>query len=116
MRKLVLAFIVSAIAGPAWAHAFLDHSSPAVGATVAAPKEISIWFTEEVEPAFSRIEVTDAAGKRVDEGGTHVDAANAELLHVAVTKLPPGTYKVTWHVVSVDTHHTQGDFTFTVAP
>jgi copper resistance protein C len=116
MRKLIFALIVSAIASPAWAHAFLDHSSPAVGATVAAPKQISIWFTEEVEPAFSRIEVTDSAGNRVDQGGTRIDASNHELLHVAVKPLPAGTYKVTWHVVSVDTHHTQGDFTFTVAP
>jgi copper resistance protein C len=116
MRKLILACAALAIAGPAWAHAFLDHSSPAVGATVPAPKQVSIWFTEQVEPAFSRIEVTDSAGNRVDDGGTHIDAANRELLHVAVKKLPPGTYKVTWHVVSVDTHHTQGDFTFTVAP
>jgi copper resistance protein C len=116
MRKLVLACAVLAIASPAWAHAFLDHSSPAVGATVAPPKQVSIWFTEEVEPAFSRIEVTDGNGNRVDEGSTTIDAANPELLNVAVKPLPPGTYKVTWHVVSVDTHHTKGDFTFTVAP
>lgn len=116
MRKLLLACVVLAIAGPAWAHAFLDRSSPAVGATGPAPKEVSIWFTEEVEPAFSRIEVTDGTGTRVDEGGTHIDAGNRKLLHVGVKPLPPSTYKVTWHVVSVDTHHTQGDFTFTVAP
>lgn len=116
MWKLFFACGMCAIASTAWAHAFLDHASPAVGATVSAPKEVSIWFTEQVEPAFSRIEVTDGAGNRVDEGGTHIDAANHELLHVAVRPLPPGTYKVTWHVVSVDTHHTQGDFTFTVAP
>ncbi len=116
MLKLVLACAVLAIASPAWAHAFLDHSSPAVGATVAAPKEISIWFTEEIEPAFSRIEVTDSAGNRVDQGATRIDTANHELLHVAVKPLPAGAYKVTWHVVSVDTHHTQGDFTFTIAP
>ena len=116
MRTLVLACAALAIADPAWAHAFLDHASPAVGATVTAPHDVSIWFTEQIEPAFSRIEVTDSNGNRVDDGGTHIDSANHELLHVAVKKLPPGTYKVTWHVVSVDTHHTQGDFTFTVAP
>jgi len=30
--------------------------------------------------------------------------------------LPPGLYKVTWHAVSVDTHRTQGDFSFSVKP
>ncbi|HEY7991314.1 MAG TPA: copper homeostasis periplasmic binding protein CopC [Stellaceae bacterium] len=116
MRKLLLAAIFLACAGPARAHAFLDHAEPAVGATVAAPKDVSIWFTEQVEPAFSAIEVTDASGHRVDEGGTHRDPANARLLHVALKKLPQGDYKVTWRVVSVDTHRTQGDFSFTVAP
>ena len=38
------------------------------------------------------------------------------LLHVGVKPLAPGQYKVSWHVVSVDTHHTHGDFTFIVAP
>jgi hypothetical protein len=116
MPKLLLAVALVLWTGTARAHAFLARSDPAVGATVPAPKQVSIWYTEKVEPAFSRIEVTDSAGKRVDDGGTHIDAANHELLHVALRPVPPGTYKVTWHVVSVDTHHTQGDFTFTVAP
>ncbi len=116
MRKLLLATALVCVAAGARAHAFLDHANPAVGATGPAPKEVSIWFTEQVEPAFSRIEVTDSVGNRVDDGGTHTDSSNRALLHVAVKKLPPGTYKVTWHVVSVDTHHTQGDFTFTVSP
>jgi methionine-rich copper-binding protein CopC len=35
-------------------------------------------------------------------------------LHVALKPLSPGTYKVIWRVLSVDTHRTQGDFTFRV--
>ncbi|MGH6988693.1 MAG: copper resistance CopC family protein [Stellaceae bacterium] len=108
---LGLAFGVS----QADAHAFLRRSIPAVGATVAtAPNEVSIWYTEEVEPAFSRITVTNAAGQRVDKGNTHIDPHNPELLHVSVKSLKPGTYKVKWHVVAVDTHRTEGDFSFTV--
>ena len=30
--------------------------------------------------------------------------------------LPAGAYKVHWQAVSVDTHHTQGTFEFTVKP
>lgn len=104
------------IASPACTYVFLDHSSPAVDATVPAPKEISIWFKEEEEPASSRIEVTDSSGTRVDEGGTHIDAANRELLRGGVEHLRPGTLKVAAHGVSVDRHHRQGDFTVTVAP
>ncbi len=120
MKRLLIAVISVAFGlatAEAEAHAFLDHASPAVGSTEnVAPPEVSIWFTEEVEPAFSKIEVTDRAGNRVDAGTTRVDEANPKLLHVSLKPLPPGTYKVTWHIVSIDTHHTDGDFSFTVAP
>jgi hypothetical protein len=114
--RLLLAVLLSGVGAAAWAHAFLDHASPAVGATVAAPKEVAIWFTEQPEPAFSAIEVTDNAGARVDQGGTHPDPADAKELRVALKMLKPGSYKVSWQVVSVDTHRTHGDFSFTVAP
>ena len=37
-------------------------------------------------------------------------------LRVPLKALPPGTYKVIWRVLSVDTHRTQGSFTFRVGP
>ena len=43
-----------------------------------------------------------------------VDAADKSLMTVSVPTLPPGTYKVVWSAVAVDTHHTTGTFTFTV--
>jgi methionine-rich copper-binding protein CopC len=33
---------------------------------------------------------------------------------VAVPTLAPGTYRVVWNAVAVDTHHTSGSFKFTV--
>ncbi len=101
----------------AFAHAFLDHAVPAVGSTVRAPPaEVRVWFTEAVEPAFSSITVSDAAGHAVSQGKAQRDPANAAELRVVVGTLPPGTYTVNWRVVSVDTHRTEGNFTFTVAP
>jgi len=38
------------------------------------------------------------------------------LLRVSLPVLPPGAYRVTWRVLSVDAHVTEGDFTFDVAP
>jgi copper resistance protein C len=64
--------------------------------------------------ALSKIEVRDASGAAVDNGNAAVDAADASLLHVSLKPLKPGTYKVNWHAVSVDTHSTEGDFAFTV--
>jgi copper resistance protein C len=107
--------VLLALASPVFAHAFPDHASPAVGAIVAqAPAEVQIWFSEKLEPAFSRIEVLDAKGQRVDAGPSRLDAQDSSLLLVALKPLSPGVYKVVWHVVSADTHATEGDFTFTV--
>jgi len=40
--------------GDATAHAFLDHASPRVGTAVsAAPREVTLWFTQKLEAAFS---------------------------------------------------------------
>lgn len=101
-------------ASAAFAHAHLDHASPPVGSTVAeAPKAIALWFTEKLEPAFSTVEVVDSTGARVDLGST-VDPNDATVLRAKLKPLPPGLYKVVWRVVSVDTHTTNGDFTFRV--
>ncbi len=103
-------------ASPARAHAFLRGASPAVGSTVAtAPASVAIDFTEGVEPAFSSIAVTDEAGVRVDRGAPRPGADDAQLV-VALRPLPPGRYRVSWHAVATDTHHTEGSFGFTVAP
>ncbi len=97
------------------AHAFLDHASPAVGSAVpTAPAAVMIWFTQDIEPAFSSVTVTDHAGRRVDRGDAHVPQGRQDALQVGLPALPAGTYTVTWHVVSVDTHPTEGSFTFTV--
>jgi len=37
-------------------------------------------------------------------------------LKVPLKPLPPGTYTVDWHALSVDTHTTQGHFTFEIKP
>jgi copper resistance protein C len=116
MRKILLIASFAVLAAtPAHAHAFLDHASPAVGRTVAtAPPSVTIWFTQELEPAFSSIEVQDQAGARFDAGDAKVDAKDPTILRVSLKPLPPGKYKVSWRVVSVDTHATEGTFAFTV--
>ena len=110
-----IAVLVFGTNSAAFAHAFLDHADPAVGSTVtASPKEVRLWFTEELEPAFSTLHVVDGAGKTVDGGDGRVDASNPTLLRVSLPALSPGTYRVIWRVLSVDSHTTEGDFTFEV--
>jgi methionine-rich copper-binding protein CopC len=101
---------------PAFAHAFLEHASPAVGRTVhESPASVRLSFSEPLEPAFTRAHVEDATGKVVDAGDAHVDAADRTIVAVAVPPLPAGTYRVRWRVVSIGTHVTGGDYTFTIA-
>jgi copper resistance protein C len=110
--------LVASLAGSpssARAHAFPKTSEPGPDGTVsAAPPVVKIWFTGKLEPAFSKIEVSDAAGAAVDRGDAAVDTDDATLMHVSLEPLPPGSYKVHWHAVSVDTHATDGTFTFKV--
>jgi copper resistance protein C len=109
--------ILFAAASSAFAHAHLDHASPAVGSTVTqSPKEIMLWFTNELEPAFSSIEVRNDKGESVQTGKASVDRANRTQLRVPLKSLRPGNYKVIWRVLSVDTHRTEGNFTFRVGP
>jgi copper resistance protein C len=97
------------------AHAFLDHSDPAVGSTVpTAPAVVHLWFTQQVEPAFSSVTVTDPSGASMNDGPSAIDPSNQSELDVNLKHLPAGTYTVKWHVLSVDTHTTEGDFTFHV--
>jgi copper resistance protein C len=118
MSLALLPFAVAACmaSAPAAAHAFLDHALPAVGSTVhEAPRAVQLWFTEQLEPAFSSVRVLDKSGKEVDAGDSHVDAADPMVLAASVPALAPGTYRVVWRVVSIDTHVTEGDFTFDIA-
>ena len=108
----IIPLLVLFAAGEAHAHAMLDHAEPRVGNKVAtAPREVTLWFTQKLEAAFSTITVTDPAGQRIDTGKTRVSGSQ---MSVPLRPGGPGTYHVTWRVLSVDTHTTDGNFTFQV--
>jgi methionine-rich copper-binding protein CopC len=117
MRRIVIGFFLILLVASAQleAHAFLQRAEPSVGSTVqTSPNEVRIRFTENIEPAFSSIQVFDGSGKEVDKRDVHRDRSDHALLHVSLPRLGAGTYKVVWRVVSVDTHVTNGNFTFRV--
>ena len=120
MRKnayaLVFVCLLCAMPAFAHAHAFLDHANPRVGSTVnLAPREMVLWFTQQLEPAFSSIEVRNQQGASVTAGKATVSGDRTQL-RVPLKALQPGTYKVIWRVLSVDTHRTEGNFNFRVGP
>lgn len=95
-------------------HAFLQHAEPGAGATLSAPpKRIALSFTEQLEPVFSGIAVTDSSGHNVEASAVLI---GGNVMAVPLRPLAPGIYKVSWHAVSVDTHRTEGAYSFTVKP
>ncbi len=103
--------------GFAWAHALLEGAVPPVGSTVAtAPTELQLRFSEGIEPRFTKISVTAASGTAVSVGTLHVDPSDNHRLLVPLPKLAAGTYMISWHAVSVDTHRSLGSYRFTVLP
>ena len=121
MRKLLTStasamLILAAGIIAADAHVLLDHADPRVGNTVKSPHAVSLWFTQNLESGFSTIEVLDANGTPVQTGKAVVDGSDRKLLRVQLKTLPAGTYRVNWRVLSVDTHTTEGNFTFQVSP
>jgi methionine-rich copper-binding protein CopC len=116
MRKTPLFTIIPVLllllTTAAHAHAMLERADPRVGNKVASPPHaVTLWFTQKLEAAFSTITVTNAAGERVDTGKTRV---SGNQMSVGVRPGGSGTYRVNWQVLSVDTHRTDGSFTFQV--
>jgi len=111
LRPILILVLSLASISLAQAHAFLDHADPKVGSTVAAPTQVTVYMTEDLEAAFSKLKVLDAKGNEVDKKDLKISGST---MTVSVPPLAAGTYKVAWSAVAVDTHHTTGTFTFTV--
>ncbi len=114
--KILLAIAACLIAPAAFAHAFLDKAAPAAGSEVAgSPPVLTLTYTEPVEPLFSTVRVTDQGGTPMEQGKPSARDGGRTLV-VGLKPMRPGAYTVEWHVTSVDTHKTEGHFTFTVKP
>jgi copper resistance protein C len=99
------------------AHAFLDHSLPAVGSSVSAgPPELQLFFTQELELAFSGVTLSSGDGQAIATGAASIDPQNRAEMVLKLPPLAPGHYRVSWHAVSVDSHRTEGTFSFDVQP
>jgi methionine-rich copper-binding protein CopC len=118
-KRLAVFLLVAALPGitPAFAHAFLKKSVPGVGSTISpAPKFLLLTFTEGLEIPFCRVVVTDGMGMNDAAGPPQAVPGHADEMQVPLNIQMPGKILVSWHAVSVDTHKTQGSFSFTVAP
>ncbi|MFE6846812.1 copper resistance protein CopC [Streptomyces sp. NPDC057686] len=103
-------------AGPALAHAGLSGSDPADGALLdAAPKQVTLTFTESVSFPDGSLRVLSPANDRVNPRPAQHADGHANTARVALEgNLAQGTYTVAWRVVSADGHPISGAFTFSV--
>jgi len=99
-----------------FAHAHLQHQYPAADAAVdAAPQALTLNFSEGIEPRFSGVSVTDDKQQPAETGAVKRNEKDPTQLIVPLNSpLTAGTYRVDWHVVSVDGHQTQGSYRFSV--
>lgn len=98
----------------ALAHVSPQHETPSAGAEGPAPANVTIVFDGPLEPAFSKLTVTSAAGKAVTTAQAQVDPNDRKTIRLALPRLAPDKYVVHWVAVASDGHRTQGDYTFRV--
>lgn len=118
MRKFVLlaglfGMLVLAGAGAAGAHARLTAADPMVNATVVAPRQLVLRFSEKLVGGFSGFEVTAANGAKVPVAAA-LGKDGLSLVGVPARPLAAGVYKISWHVVTSDSHRMQGEYSFKV--
>lgn len=109
-------FLLTATTRLVTAHASLLKSDPAPNSVVAtAPKQVTLWFDEPVDPSFSSVQVLDQNRTRVDNAFVSVPPDDQKRLLVPLKAMTDGTYTVAWKVLSAaDGHVTRGIFAFSV--
>jgi methionine-rich copper-binding protein CopC len=116
----VTLFATLAAAPSVFAHAHLESQLPAADSTVPAVKELRLNFSEGVEEKFTKISITSTVGGKTEvEATANVSTDPNDKKVLIVTPAAPlgaGEYKIEWHAVSVDTHKSEGSYSFTVAP
>jgi copper transport protein len=117
VRALLIALAVLAVSAPAAsAHATLEGTSPARGATVREqPRQVVFSFNEPVEGSFGAVRVFDAQGRRVDDGRVvHPGSAGAKIAVGLRSGLAQGSYTATYRVISADGHPVSGGVIFNI--
>src|SRR5512137_3131475 len=121
LHSLRLSFLLAlllalSISGVVLAHADLTRSDPEENAVLdVAPTQVTIEFTEAVEPRLSKIEVLYDDGSVADNNDTTRDPVDPKVLHVSLKDSREGTYIVSWRALSeADGHVTSGAFVYSV--
>ena len=116
MKLLAVMLLLAAAGSPlAYAHPFTEETlPPQFSSAPAGTAEVIVRYSEEVEIEFSRLEVIDSSGERVDNRDTGYYDSDRSLI-VTTPPLQDGVYTVTSKVLSrVDGHLVPDAFIFGV--
>ncbi|MEE1762981.1 MULTISPECIES: copper resistance CopC/CopD family protein [unclassified Streptomyces] len=112
----VLVLFLLGGAATASAHAALKGSDPVDGSVLdAAPREVTLRFTESVSLLEDSIRVVDPENRAVDTGKPGRAGDRADTARVTLpTGLDDGTYTIAWRVISADSHPISGALIFSI--
>lgn len=111
----VVFFSLSLYGGVAFAHAKLVKSDPPNRATLnVAPKQIQLWFNEEIEASFALISLLDANGKPVTDASPETVPGDLKTVLLPLPEIASGRYTVNFRIMSTDGHVVESDYNFTV--
>lgn len=111
-----------AAASPALAHAHLLSASPAADAKASNVRTLSLAFSEALIDKLSGVDIVMTGMPGMDHhspmkvSGFQTALANGgkTLTATLPRALPAGSYQVTWHAVTSDTHRIEGTYSFSV--
>ncbi|MEZ4668676.1 MAG: copper resistance protein CopC [Anaerolineae bacterium] len=116
MRRVlvVLGIMVMALVGYGlvMAHANLQRAEPPPNSILdSAPAEIRLWFTEPLEPQFSKINLRDSDGNILNTPPSQIDPNDSQQMVLVPGDLPRGLYTVVWRALSsADGHPSTGSY------
>jgi copper resistance protein C len=113
-RSFAVAALMSITSTLAFAHAVPKVMLPAADSTVSAPAQLSVVFSETLEPKFSTLQLKNDKGEVVSKATSMPDPKDAKHLTLALPTLAPGVYTVHWVSMADDGHKASGDYKFTV--
>jgi methionine-rich copper-binding protein CopC len=95
------------------AHAHLEKSTPADGSVITtSPSNLALNFSAAARLTALSIQ----KGGEPPQNLKPLPTTAAQQISVALPQLAPGTYSVSWRVMSDDGHVTSGTLHFTLAP
>lgn len=97
------------------AHAYLKQSNPSVNTELeTSPKNISLVFSEPIQPAFHHIEIFGEDGNAELHESFIPEDDETKLIAKLKQDLGKGTYTIKWRVISSDGHPIEGTIPFTI--